>query len=1231
MRKVILLMIAGLWLLNACSKRLRINGSNTSATNTTINDNTANTGSAANVTSIKNTDQGSKGSLKSGRRGEVLFLGNVGKHHDAGKYAPWLAISLFKIGVNVTYTTELSDLNTDNLNKYDGLIIYSNHDSISPSQEAALKSFVEGGKGLIPIHSAAGCFRNSEWYIKTVGAQYQSETTDTFTATIVNKSNPVMQGLSEFETWDEKYVHQKINPDKTVLMERVDGTTREPWTWIRKQGKGRVFYTAYGHNDTTWSKPGFMKLVNNGVLWAIGDEVKDQIARLGRTNVGIYTPEIEGDFTKRHLVPKMQEALSPENSMKLTQVPVDFEVKLFASEPDIVNPIAMSWDERGRLWIVESVDYPNTFLETDGAANDRIKICEDTDGDGKADKFTVFADKLNIPTSMVFANGGVIVSMAPYFVFLKDTNGDDKADIRENLMTGWDKGDTHFGPSNLQYGFDNKIWGVVGSGFNGTTKDGKTLNFRTGVYHVKPDGTDFEFLANTSNNTWGLGFSEENNVFISTANNTHSAYYSMPAKYMQRALSNAGVDAANPPPTILPVQKIDGHYDVHTMTPNLRQVDVVGGFTSAAGHHLYTARSFPKEYWNRMAFICEPTVRLLHSAIIEPKGAGFVEKDNWNLMASSDEWFGPVQAEVGPDGAVWVADWYNFIIQHNVFVERQAPSEMVLPFKEQPRGQGNAFISPLRDINFGRIYRVIYKKAQTAAPIKLSKDSLPGLLAALENDNMFWRMTAQRLIVESKNMQALPALYNIVNNQKVDAIGLNSPAVHALWTLHGMGVLNGSNAEAIQVAIKALSHPAAAVRKAAVEVLPKNQQTVTVIETKGLLNDPNLNTRMAVIKAITSLPPSQKLGELIFAASLKPENGNDDWLSKALLAAAITHEEGFLSAAAKSPPPSPELGQSGFTDRITKTLSQEIYSLPRRGTMVYPPDVTGKEIIIKGTISKAENRDLQGVIMAQGGKDNGYGIYIQNGKLNMVVKQDGQTFKAIPTDTLPERFDFLATLSANGEMSLHVDGKEVAKSKAPALFKQPFVQGVRVAQDFNNENRMGDYEGTYNFTGNMQSATIELKKPKPAKAGIASIAAGVITSAAAKPATAKPVKTVTINIRVVPNVMKFNKTLLTVKARQKVTINLENPDVMQHNMVIIKPGTTQKVGAAADALARDPNGADKQYVPRMPEVLHFIKLLNPGEDGTLEFIAPATPGDYPFVCTFPGHWRIMNGILRVTR
>jgi azurin len=112
--------------------------------------------------------------------------------------------------------------------------------------------------------------------------------------------------------------------------------------------------------------------------------------------------------------------------------------------------------------------------------------------------------------------------------------------------------------------------------------------------------------------------------------------------------------------------------------------------------------------------------------------------------------------------------------------------------------------------------------------------------------------------------------------------------------------------------------------------------------------------------------------------------------------------------------------------------------------------------------------------------------------------------------------------------------------------------------------------------------------------------------------------------------MKFDKTLISVKAGQKVIINFENPDFMQHNLLILMPGTLQKVGEAADVLARDPKGAQTDYVPQMKEVLHSSKLLNPDESFTLQFTAPGKPGDYPFVCTFPGHWRIMNGIMRVT-
>lgn len=1024
-----------------------------------------------------------------GRRAEVLFLGHSSKHHDSGRFAPWLATALFSSGINITYTETTEDLNKEHLSKFDALLIYANHDYLSPDQELAMKDFLEGGKGLIPLHSATGCFKNSEWYIQTIGGQFDSHGVGTFKSRILMARHPAIQGLEDFETWDETYIHRKINPDIQILMERIEGEIkesdsekqnkrypidssvkdghREPYTWVREHGKGRVFYTAYGHDERTWQNPGFLKLIENGIFWALGDQVREQVAALKIPDVSIYDEPIS-DFTKRYEVPRIQEALSPEESQKLIQTPVDFELHLFASEPDITNPISMAWDERGRLWIVESVDYPNTFRETDGQANDRIKICEDTNGDGKADKFTIFADGLNIPTSLVFTNGGVIVSMAPDFVFLKDTTGDDKADVREVIMTGWGKSDTHAGPSNLQYGFDNKIWGVTGySGFNGTI-NGKSWRFPQGIYHFSPDGKDFDYLASSSNNTWGLGFSEDNNVFISTANNTHAAFYSIPSRYLQRSFPNATEGQNAPPFSIQSIQKIDGHYDAHSMTPNLRQVDVVGGFTSAAGIKLYTARDFPKHYWNRIAFVSEPTIRLTHNAIIEPQGAGFTEKDGWNLLASSDEWFGPVHAEVGPDGAVWIADWYNFIIQHNVFVERQAPSRMILPFTEQPHGQGNAFHSELRDTNHGRIYRVSYKNAKSYVPLSLSKNDSKGLLAALKHDNMFWRMTAQRLLVESGNLEVLHGLYEIIGNKEVDPIGLNSPAVHALWTLHGLKALEENDSQAMKIAVGALNHPAPGVRKAAAAVLPKSHQSVTALEQSGITKDKDLNVRMHGILTLASMPSSPSVGEMLYLASLNPENEKDDWLTKAIFAAATQHEFHFLNATKKG-------GSTSLMERLKLALSIEKYELGRRSILQHSPDIAGKEMVISALISDRGEEKPFGVIAAQGGKENGYSFYLEEGNLHFVVIQNGKKIQIRTSESLPVSFLASAKLEKDGNMSILIDGDQVARSNASA-FKAVLSPSIRAGRDLGDENNVGDYEGEYSFEGNLQQIIMELKK-----------------------------------------------------------------------------------------------------------------------------------------------------------
>lgn len=994
---------------------------------------------------------------RSPRRIELLFLGHAQEHHNSRAYMPILATSLTQSGINITYTENLDDLNPENLELYDGLIIYANHESLSPTREKALLNFVAGGHALIPIHSASFCFKDSPAYIDLVGGQFMSHETGTFKAAIVDKDHPAMKSIEEFSTWDETYRHDKIADDITVLMERVDGTHHEPWTWVKDHGKGRVFYTAYGHDERTWNNPEFQKLIRDGIIWAVNDNTRKNREVYARDIPKLEYREMANipNYEKRDPAPKYQMPLSPEASQKLMQVPPGFTLELFAAEPDIINPIAMNWDVKGRLWVIETVDYPNTVLEDKGTGDDQIKICEDTDGDGKADKFTVFADKLNIATSFVFSKGGIIVSQAPDFLFLKDTNGDDIADIRDTIITGWGVFDTHAGPSNLQYGIDNQLYGVVGySGFKGQIF-GQDQEFRQGVYRFDPGQKNFEFLTNTSNNTWGLGITEDNSIFASTANNTHSVFLGIPNRLISPV---EGI-------TIQGSTKIDGHYAMQPITPNVRQVDVFGGFTAAAGHHFYTARDFPEAYWNKTAFVCEPTGGVVHVARIVREGAGYREEDGGNLLASSDEWVSPVEAKVGPDGAVWVLDWYNFIVQHNPTptVERGGYNA--------ENGKGNAYVNPLRDISRGRIWRVVPKSTNGHDPVTLDPGDPDGLLQALSNDNLLWRLQAQRLLVESGNTDVLNGLYALVNEPSVDQLGLAPGPLHALWTLHGLGVVT-KDAQAAAVVRGALFHPAASVRKAAIQILPKTGWSDEGLIQARVLHDSDPGVQLQAILYLAEREASEDIGKVLYGLSKEEKVIKDKWLSQAVYAAATKHINGFVTAFQKEHP--------GYT-------------------------------IPTSQIAVSEGVPLDG-------------------------------------DALVETF--VKTYISKAGQAAHTDG-DMAKAAT------------------------------------------------------------------------------SLTIRTIKNEMKYDITDFVVEAGTNVELVFENTDFMQHNLVITQPGKKELVGMAADKLATDPNGAARNYVPIMPEVLFATAILNPEDKVTLRFTAPSEPGIYPYICTFPGHWRIMQGTMRV--
>jgi putative membrane-bound dehydrogenase-like protein len=826
------------------------------------------------------------------RRLKVLFLGDNGPHRPADRFRQIQPV-LAGRGIDLSFTDRATALDPKVLSRYDGLLIYANITRITPEQEKALLDFVASGKGFIPVHCASYCFLNSPKYIELVGAQFRRHGTGVFRTVIAAPDHPVMKGFRGFESWDETYEHTKHNKDRTVLEYRVGSAGKEPWTWVRTPGKGRVFYTAWGHDARTWGNPGFANLLERGIRWAVGADPAvvppfgDQPAmtalrkdvkpfRYVEAKVPFY-PAGERWGTLGKPITQMQLPLPPEESVKHTVTPVDFEVKLFVSEEQLGGgkPICMNWDEKGRLWLALTVDYPNE-LQPEGKGRDRIVVCEDTKGTGRADKVTVFADKLSIPTSLTFANGGVVVHQYPHTLFLKDTKGDGKADLRKVLFTGWGWRDTHAGPSSLRYGLDNWLYGMVGySGFRGTV-GGERHRFSQGFYRFKPDGSQLEFLRNTNNNSWGVGFSEEGLLFGSTANGNPSVFLPIPNRYYENvrgwSSSVLGTIALN--------------YRFHPITDKVRQVDFHGGFTSAAGHALYTARTYPPEYWNRTAFVSDPTGHLTATFVLQRNGAGYISRNAWNLLASDDEWAAPIMAEVGPDGHVWVIDWYNFIVQHN-----PTPAGF-------RTGKGNAYETPLRDKKHGRIYRIVCKKAPPAKPFSLAGASPERLVATLKHDNMLWRLHAQRLLVERGKRDVVPALLKLVGDSGVDTIGLNVGAIHALWTLHGLGALNGAHAEATAAARTALKHKSAGVRRNALAVLPRKGETAKDILGGGLLNDPDAQVRLAALLALAELPPSAAAGAAVAGALSRPENLADRWLADALTSAAAAHDRSFLLAVA---------------------------------------------------------------------------------------------------------------------------------------------------------------------------------------------------------------------------------------------------------------------------------------------------------------------------------------------
>jgi hypothetical protein len=338
-------------------------------------------------------------------------------------------------------------------------------------------------------------------------------------------------------------------------------------------------------------------------------------------------------------------------------------------------------------------------------------------------------------------------------------------------------------------------------------------------------------------------------------------------------------------------KKIDGHYAMQANTQKVRQVDVQGGFTAAAGHNFYTARAFPEEYWNRIAFVNEPTGHVVHRAIVERQGSGFAEKDGWNVAASDDEWFAPVHAEVGPDGALWLLDFYDFIIQHN-----PTPIGRLRRNIRFRTAVGNAYDTPLREHDRGRIYRLVWKEREAVhaavaerEPAARARAGAPPRQHVLAHDGTAPHRRARqdrRRPADHRRRQRSH------RRQDRSEFRRRSCAVDAAR----LGVLDGSNSAALDAATRALFAPGrrraqgGAVGAAPVPTVSRGVALGWRAHRQG--------SERAAERAARTLEDAcvVEAGREIYRASKDQAVVEDEWLPEAVWIAATRHQEGFLQA-----------------------------------------------------------------------------------------------------------------------------------------------------------------------------------------------------------------------------------------------------------------------------------------------------------------------------------------------
>jgi putative membrane-bound dehydrogenase-like protein len=476
---------------------------------------------------------------------------------------------------------------------------------------------------------------------------------------------------------------------------------------------------------------------------------------------------------------------TPEEAAARMVLPPGFSAQVFASEPMIRQPVAACFDERGRMWVIEYLQYPNPaglkpvtvdqYLRTEydrvpdppprgprGA--DRIKILEDTDGDGLADKVTVFVEGLNLASGLAVGHGGVYVGQAPYLLFFPDRDKDDRPDgDPEVLLSGFGFQDAHATVNSMAWGPDGWLYGAQGSTVTARIRG---IEFQQGIWRFHPKTKEFELFAEGGGNTWGLDWDRAGNAFGSS-NGGFVAFHMVQGGNYWKGFAKHGA-LHNP--------RAYGYFDALPYDGPKK-----GGHVTPGGI-IYKGDAYPEAF--RDCFIGG---NLLANTVywhnLSPEGSTFRARHGGTLIDARDGWFRPIDLFLGPDGCVYVVDWYDRRASHL-----------------DPRDTW--------DKTNGRIYRVVYGERKKQAPFDLSNCSTDELVDLRSSPNDWQAEIARRILAERRDTRAIPRLKALLSEDREETLALRD-----FWALHLSGGLDD------ETALSLLSHPVAGVRRWTIRLL----------------------------------------------------------------------------------------------------------------------------------------------------------------------------------------------------------------------------------------------------------------------------------------------------------------------------------------------------------------------------------------------------------------------------